>query len=321
MLEAYTLDPGRNIPIYQQIVDVILAEIKSGRLKAGERLPVVRELSKQLSTASGTVKRAYDELERMQVIEKIQGKGTFVRREPTKSRKERSLAAIDALLDELTQMEFSLAEIKIYLDLKLRERTARMEALKIAIVDCNPEVLAQLSDQLRQMVGVELYSYLISDVIAYPYRISEEMDLIVISAEHMEELKYLLPHQERVVRVALRLHAETVTKILRIPAGSRVGILTRSERFGQVLCRVCEEYTERCRVLLPALFQSKTNYAEFVKDKDVVLVPANFEQYEDADRLAQLGDCKLIRCSYRIDEGSCLYLEEKVERLKERRRV
>jgi hypothetical protein len=31
--------------------------------------------------------------------------------------------------------------------------------------------------------------------------------------------------------------------------------------------------------------------------------------------------CRLIQCSYRVDEGSYIYLEEKIQRLKERNRL
>ena len=49
-----------------------------GRLKSGAKLPSHRELSEQLVVAPLTVKKAYDELEALGVIETQRGRGTFV---------------------------------------------------------------------------------------------------------------------------------------------------------------------------------------------------------------------------------------------------
>ena len=88
------------MPIYQQLTDCICTAIKKGILPSGEQLPTVQEMTDELGIARGTVKRAYDELERLNMVEKIQGRGTFVcyHSADTNSRKEQAMAAIDAML-------------------------------------------------------------------------------------------------------------------------------------------------------------------------------------------------------------------------------
>ena len=78
----FTIDPELEIPLYRQLVDRIQAAIKKGDLPSGEKLPTVQEMSQKLSIARGTIKRAYDELERKGLLEKVQGRGTFVCYEP-----------------------------------------------------------------------------------------------------------------------------------------------------------------------------------------------------------------------------------------------
>ena len=51
-------------PIYEQIKDQIKAEIISGKVVSGEKLPSMRHLAKELRISVITTKRAYDELER-----------------------------------------------------------------------------------------------------------------------------------------------------------------------------------------------------------------------------------------------------------------
>ena len=63
MPDLYQINQERSIPIYQQLVDVIRANIKSGKMAPGMQLPTVRELAQRLGVAQGTVKRSYDELE------------------------------------------------------------------------------------------------------------------------------------------------------------------------------------------------------------------------------------------------------------------
>ena len=65
-------------PIYRQLEDQIRSAILTGDLKAGEGLPSLRHLSRELRVSVLTVTRAYTELAQEGLVENIQGKGTFV---------------------------------------------------------------------------------------------------------------------------------------------------------------------------------------------------------------------------------------------------
>ena len=65
-------------PIYDQIAAQIKDMIMSGRLEAGEALPSMRVLAKELRISVITTKRAYEELERDGFIETVTGRGSFV---------------------------------------------------------------------------------------------------------------------------------------------------------------------------------------------------------------------------------------------------
>ncbi len=51
-------------PIYSQLVEIIQLQIISGRYKAGDRLPSVRELAAEASVNPNTMQKALAELER-----------------------------------------------------------------------------------------------------------------------------------------------------------------------------------------------------------------------------------------------------------------
>ena len=51
------------VPIYEQIMEQIKAQIISGELKENDILPSVRTMAKELKISALTVKKAYDNLE------------------------------------------------------------------------------------------------------------------------------------------------------------------------------------------------------------------------------------------------------------------
>ncbi|OOC61306.1 GntR family transcriptional regulator [Paenibacillus ihbetae] len=65
-------------PIYIQIMNQIRQSILNGELKAGDSLPSIRQLAKDLQVSVITTKRAYEELEKEQLIDTVVGKGCFV---------------------------------------------------------------------------------------------------------------------------------------------------------------------------------------------------------------------------------------------------
>lgn len=72
-------DPGS--PVFLRIARAISADIQTGRLKAGERLPGTRPLAGVLGVHRNTVIAAYDELAAQGWIETRPAGGTFVTRE------------------------------------------------------------------------------------------------------------------------------------------------------------------------------------------------------------------------------------------------
>ena len=65
-------------PIYEQITRQLRAKIVSGELAAGQALPSMRLLARELRISVITTKRAYEELEREGLIVTQTGRGSFV---------------------------------------------------------------------------------------------------------------------------------------------------------------------------------------------------------------------------------------------------
>ena len=82
-------------PIYEQIVRQIKAKIVGGELKAGEALPSMRLLAKELRISVITTKRAYEELEREGFIITQTGRGSFVAPVGVELLREEQLRAVE----------------------------------------------------------------------------------------------------------------------------------------------------------------------------------------------------------------------------------
>jgi DNA-binding GntR family transcriptional regulator len=75
-----------NKPRYLAIADLIAADIKTGRLAIGDRLPPQRKLASRLEIDFTTVARGYAEAQKRGLIESRVGQGTYVRSAPNGAR-------------------------------------------------------------------------------------------------------------------------------------------------------------------------------------------------------------------------------------------
>jgi len=65
-------------PIYQQIIEQVLAQIASGVMVHDDALPGIRTMAKDLGVNPNTVVKAYTELEREGFVYSLSGKGYYV---------------------------------------------------------------------------------------------------------------------------------------------------------------------------------------------------------------------------------------------------
>ena len=110
-----------NIPIYEQIKEQIKNKIISNELKAGDLLPSIRSLAKDLRISVITTKNAYEELEREGYVETIPAKGTYVSNKNVELIREEQLQKVENLIDTAVSIakisDISKKEIKDMIDI------------------------------------------------------------------------------------------------------------------------------------------------------------------------------------------------------------
>lgn len=112
-------------PIYEQITSQIKGAIMKGDITAGELLPSIRLLAKELQISVITTKRAYEELEREGFIETVPGKGSYVSGQNQELLKEKRLKELEnKLIEVITEsklMGLTLSEVEEMLRLLFNE--------------------------------------------------------------------------------------------------------------------------------------------------------------------------------------------------------
>jgi GntR family transcriptional regulator len=123
----FRIEPASRTPIYRQLVGQIREAVARGRLKPDERLPSVRDLSRQLVINPNTVARVYTELERDGVLNTRPGLGVFVAQPKNdltrRARKDRLTAVIDGFLTEAVHLGFTAEDVLAFVS----ERMAKFQ--------------------------------------------------------------------------------------------------------------------------------------------------------------------------------------------------
>lgn len=91
-------------PIYEQITSQIKGLIMSGELRAGDPMPSMRKLAKELHVSVITTQRAYDDLAKDGFIVTVPAKGTFVSTQNQDFIREENLRKIEEYLSEVSEL-------------------------------------------------------------------------------------------------------------------------------------------------------------------------------------------------------------------------
>jgi GntR family transcriptional regulator len=118
------IDRTSVVPLYFQIRENLLAEIRSGRLKAGDALLSEQQLSAQFGVSRMTARQALQSLCSLGVAYRQQGKGTFV----SKIKFEINFRHVQSFTEQMSALGFSVTS----------------KVLSLGVVPASPQVAAAL---------------------------------------------------------------------------------------------------------------------------------------------------------------------------------
>jgi|SRR5690348_4253433 len=160
----FTLDPSDELPLGLQLSWRLRALIRTGELRAGERLPSFRRLAEWAGVNVGTVRGVYEGLEEEGLVVSRHGQGTFVaegveavpqleeiasealRRAEDEGIQPRDLAIVAMACAGLPEEESDVLEVRQ----ELRRQIARLEA---ELASYTAHLQADLSTAPRRAVA------------------------------------------------------------------------------------------------------------------------------------------------------------------------
>jgi GntR family transcriptional regulator len=129
-------------PLYAQVKELLIRRLVEGRWRPGDALPAEPSLAAELGVSQGTVRKALDEMAAANLLERRQGKGTFVARHS----RQRSLFHFFHIVGEDGRKELPSSRI-----LQMRSRAATREERRR--LDLAPKARVHAMLRLRTIGG------------------------------------------------------------------------------------------------------------------------------------------------------------------------
>lgn len=291
------------LPIAEQIADQLIALIRAGTRRAGDRLPPVRVLAGFLRVNRNTVAKVYAALEREGYVITTPGRGTFVSTIPQVPSDDALTPLADRLIAEAAARGIDETALRALIAERaaLRERGARP---RVGFVECNPSDLTYFSRQLAARLRVPLIPVLLSDL----SRVSASVDLVATTLFHVEEVRRLVPRREVIGLMALP-EFQTLDAVAQLPAHIRVALVCATEEGVRSKERSIRAVgIERPR-LLTATLEQPARLRTVLRRADAVLAsPKVLERIQEQIP----ARARVIPFGSVLGEGAVALLEERI---------
>lgn len=142
------VDKGASQPLYQQIKDVITAQIRTGELQTGQKIPSENKLVESLKVSRMTVNRALRELTKEGVLNRVHGLGTFISEPPQHA----SLIQLKDIAEEISTQGLNHSS-KVLMHLKIKAATMIAKKMQLSI---NHDVFYLKSIHFQDSVPIQL---------------------------------------------------------------------------------------------------------------------------------------------------------------------
>ena len=223
------VDAQSPIPIRWQLTEQLKHVIEGGGVPRDQALPSIRELAGFLGINPNTVARAIEDLKRSGYVESRRGKGIFVAStppaRPPPTLREDFLkdtviraAALRMTPDDVAVGVLSVSSVGL---------AVLREAAEVLLVECSEPELDFFAGELQAHLPVRVAKVLLRDLAATVRRQAgtQRWAAAVTSFGHLPEVARRLDGLGvPVVALLAEVHLETLHRLARLPAGTRVGV-------------------------------------------------------------------------------------------------
>ena len=227
----FHLDKRVKLNVYDQIKGQLLSAIYCGKIKEGERLPSIRELSDDLGVNYKTIRRVYLKLAEENYLELVRGSGAFLKKRTGRDTyQQMRRRAIFRLLGEVSEKAKGLGlSSEKFGRLYTAYSTGTIDRrLRLAVVDHEEEAYI-FSRELKMRTGAEVFAVPLSEADADQSRTLSESDYLLTTSWHMEEVGELARQLDREV-IEIKPSHEIYTEILEAARHKNIAIVIQDER-------------------------------------------------------------------------------------------
>ncbi len=313
------IDRQNGVPLYVQLRDQMAELIDSGLWRRGFKLPPERHLAEVLGVSRNTVSLAYKGLADRGLVVSQQGRGTFVQRSglggtgADSEDPERHLnVLIDRLLDEVTEQGFDLVAVERIFRRRVEARRSLLAGIDVAFVECNSEQLDFFTRSLELGAGVRVLPILIDDLLSEDSDLAQrlrEMDLVVTTFFHLDEVQEVLGGDVEVLGIALDPEMETMVRLAQVPADRPVALVCLSRVFAERVRKSLEQSGLAHLDTRIELSRDPEVLGKALMGVGAAIVSPG--RRKDVERLCS-GDLPIIEFIYKPDAGSVNVLQRKL---------
>lgn len=281
----------------------LVRSILTGKLRVGDRLPTVRQLSKDWNLNRNTVSAVYRTLERAGYLETARGKGTVVTsgKSAHVERLRDPISRFDDIVREGLASGMSREEIFLLAVGGKEEPERESSPARFAFVECNEEDLGQYRFELEKELKVPVVPILLSDLRAKGMRrVPRGIEMVLTTFPHLYEVRSVLGSSR--VRILGLLAGNRIEEILdpgRIPRGTRIAVVCVTREKARLLGNKVKRGFGRMREIAVLAAEEVSDLAERLKAYDLIVLSPYAAR---SIRGAIPRDRELLVCSNLVDQ-------------------
>lgn len=317
----FEIDRKSGVPIYIQVKNQIMDDIKNGKLKIGDKMPTERDLSQNLNTSRNTISAAYNLLEQEGVLISYQGRGTFVAEEAKTwkqhSKKGKLLKLIDMAFEEALEMGIDSKEFLAIAQERIKEKEALIKDVNAIFVECNIEQANSFAKELGKWTNLNIMPLVLQDLENRDEETEkhvEEAELIIATFNHVNEVKNLTAELKKdVFGVAINPSLETIVKIARYPKETRFGLICLSKEFQFKVESALRSAGLENIIIKGTTSKNSEECIEIIDSTDVLIVSPG--RRKEMKKLLKT-DKEIISFDYNLDQDSVKAIISKIIEIK-----
>lgn len=305
-----SVDKKSNVPLYLQIKNNILSEIKSKKLIVGHKMPTERGLAQKLKISRNTVSVAYQLLEQEGVLISHQGSGTFVAEEingvKEQKFKDELIMQVDATLTKALERGYTLHDFLIIVNERVQEKVQQINKVKAIFVECNMEQAKLFAGELVQLSGLKVVPVLLSNLYQRDdqlMKILTEAEFLISTYSHVNEVREITADLEKqVLGIAIKPCLDGIVRIARHPKDTKFALLSLSRDFEQKFARNLRDAgIENLNILYSTTMEIE-EIKRIAEQVDVIITSSG--RGEEITELLKGSDKEIIRFRTSLEPGS-----------------